>query len=261
MKILITNDDGIDARGIIALAKKISKKHEVIVVAPREQKSASSHSISIHSPIKIREEQIDKGFKSYSLVGTPADCTQAGLSLLGENIDLVISGVNRGLNCGTDILYSGTVSAAIEGAIYSVPSIAISMEVDWSREDEDYTKAVNWVSRIVDIAEKSYLKDNVVLNINVPDVKEEEIKGFKVCRLGKSTYKTDYILIEENEDKIYMTKGTRNNILEDDSDLYFLSEGYVTLTPLHFDFTNFKILDEVKNIFEDKVMEEWKTKR
>lgn len=251
MKVLITNDDGINARGILALAKEISKKHEIIVVAPREQKSASSHSISIHNPIKIREEKIDKDFKSYSLVGTPADCTQAGLSLLSKDIDLVISGINRGLNCGTDILYSGTVSAAIEGAIYNVPSIAISMEVDWEKYDEDYTKAAKWISKIVDIAEKSYLKQDVVLNVNVPNIAEEDIKGIKVCKLGKSTYKTDYVLVEENEEMIYTTKGTRNEILEEDSDLYFLTQGYVTLTPLHFDFTNFKILDEVKNIFED----------
>ncbi len=254
MKILITNDDGINARGIIALAKEISKKHEIIVVSPREQKSASSHSISIHNPIKIREEKLDENFKAYSLVGTPADCTQAGLSLLGGDIDIVISGINRGLNCGTDILYSGTVSAAVEGAIYSVPSIAISMDVDWSKEDEDYSKAAKWISKILDVAEKDYLKENVVLNVNVPNINEEDIKGLKVCRLGKSTYKTNYILVEENEDKVYVTKGTRNDILEDDSDLYFLSQGYVTLTPLHFDFTNFKILDEVKDIFEDKVM-------
>lgn len=254
MKILITNDDGINAIGIIALAKEISKKHEIIVVAPREQKSASSHSISINNPIKIREEKLDENFKAYSLVGTPADCTQAGLSLLGGDIDIVISGINRGLNCGTDILYSGTVSAAVEGAIYSVPSIAISMDVDWSKEDEDYSKAAKWISKILDVAEKGYLKENVVLNVNVPNINEEDIKGLKVCRLGKSTYKTNYILVEENEDKVYVTKGTRNDILEDDSDLYFLSQGYVTLTPLHFDFTNFKILDEVKDIFEDKVM-------
>ncbi|MFU7517216.1 5'/3'-nucleotidase SurE [Clostridium sp. HCS.1] len=251
MKVLITNDDGIYARGILTLAKEISKKHEVIVVAPREQKSAASHSISIHNPIKIREEKIDTDFKAYSLVGTPADCTQAGLSLLCENIDLVISGINRGLNCGTDILYSGTVSAAIEGAIYNVPSIAISMEVNWEKYDEDYSKAAKWISKIVDIAEKSYLRKDVVLNVNVPNIPEDEIKGLKVCKLGKSTYKTDYVLVEENEDKVYKTKGTRNEISEGDSDLYYLSQGYVTLTPLHFDFTNFKILDEVRNTFQD----------
>lgn len=251
MKILITNDDGIKAPGIISLAKEISKKHEVIVVAPREQKSAASHSISIHNPIKIREEKID-GLDciAYSVVGTPADCTQVGLSLLCENVDLVISGINRGLNCGTDILYSGTVSAAVEGAIYGVPSIAMSMEVDWEKYDEDYEKAAKWASKILDIFEGEYLRKDVVINVNVPNLDEDEINGVKVCRIGKSTYKTQYILIEENEDKVYKTTGTRNKIEEDDSDLYYLSKGYVTVTPLHFDFTNFKILDEVKSIFE-----------
>lgn len=251
MKVLITNDDGINARGILALAKEISKKHEVTVVAPREQKSASSHSISIHNPIRIREEKLDESFKAYSLVGTPADCTQAGLSLLCKDIDLVISGINRGLNCGTDVLYSGTVSAAVEGAIYNVPSIAISMEVDWERYDEDYTKAAKWISKVVDIAENNYLRNDVVLNVNVPNLNEEEIKGIKVCKLGKSTYNNSYVLLEEDDDMVYEIKGTRNHICEDDSDLYFLSEGYVTLTPLHFDFTNFKIMNEVKEIFED----------
>ncbi|GAA0078603.1 5'/3'-nucleotidase SurE [Clostridium sp. CTA-5] len=251
MNILITNDDGISARGIRVLAEKISKKHNVIVVAPREQKSASSHSISIHTPIKIREEKISGlNCKAYSVVGTPADCTQVGLSLLADDIDVVISGINRGVNSGIDILYSGTVSAAIEGAIYNVPSIAISMEVDWDRDDEDYSKAANWVSKVLDLAEEKYLKNNVVLNINVPNIDEQDIKGLKVCKIGKSTYKTEYILLDEDDDKIYQTKGVRNEIEKDETDLYFLSQGYVTLTPLHFDFTNFKILDEVKEIFE-----------
>lgn len=250
MKILIVNDDGINARGIYDLAKEISRKHEVTVVAPREQKSASSHSISIHNPIKIRKENLDKDFEAYSLVGTPADCTQAGLSLLCENVDLVISGINRGLNCGTDILYSGTVSAAIEGSIYNVPAIAFSMEVDWERYDEDYTVAAKIASKIVDKAEEKYLRNNLVLNVNIPKVKEEEIKGIKVCKLGKSTYKSEYVLIEDADEKTYEIKSNRNKIEQKDTDLYYLSEGYVTLTPLHYDFTNFKMLEEVTNIFE-----------
>ncbi|WP_252232675.1 5'/3'-nucleotidase SurE [Clostridium sp. ZBS15] len=251
MNILITNDDGIGARGIKTLAEKMLEKHNVIVVAPREQKSASSHSISINIPIKIREEKIEGlDCKSYSIVGTPADCTQAGISLLAKDIDLVISGINRGFNSGIDILYSGTVSAAIEGAIYDVPSIAISMDVDWNRDDEDYSKAANWVSKVVNLAEKKYLKKNVVLNVNVPNINEEDIKGLKVCKIGKSTYKTEYVLLQEDDDRVYETRGVRNEIEKDESDLYFLSQGYVTLTPLHFDFTNFKELNEVKKIFE-----------
>ncbi len=250
MRILITNDDGIHARGIQVLAKEMAKKHEVLIVAPREQKSASSHSISIHEPIRVREEKLEAlQCKAYSVVGTPADCTQLGVSLLGENIDLVLSGINRGLNCGTDILYSGTVSAAIEGAIYNIPSIAVSMEVDWEKEDEEYEKAARWTSKIVESAYHSHLRKNVVLNLNIPCIEENAIKGLKVCRLGKSTYQTEYILVEEKDDKVYTIKGTRNKIEEEDSDLYYLSQGYVTLTPLHFDFTDFSLLEEVDNHF------------
>lgn len=252
MNILITNDDGFNAPGIISLAKEVSKEHKVIIVAPREQKSASSHSISIHNPIKIREEFIEGlSCKVYSLVGTPADCTQAGISLLEDEIDIVISGINKGRNIGTDVLYSGTVSAAVEGAIYGVPSIAVSLEVDYERDDEEYSAAAKWLMKILSIAKEKYLKSDVVLNLNVPNLNESEIKGFKVCKIGKSTYRTNYILLESNDgEKTYKTQGTRNDINEDETDLYYLSQGYVTLTPLHFDFTNFNILDEVKDIFE-----------
>lgn len=251
MNILITNDDGFDAPGIIALAKGISKEHKVIIVAPREQKSASSHSISIHNPIKIREEFIEGlNCKVYSLAGTPADCTQAGISLLGEKTDIVISGINKGRNIGTDVLYSGTVSAAIEGAIYNIPSIAVSLEVDQERNDEDYCEAVKWLTKILNIAKEKYLKSDVVLNLNIPKLKENEIKGLKVCKIGKATYKTEYILLESSgKEKTYKIQGTRNDIEKDETDVYYLSKGYVTLTPLHFDFTNFNILDEVKDIF------------
>ncbi|WP_300381570.1 5'/3'-nucleotidase SurE [Clostridium sp.] len=250
MKILIVNDDGINGRGIIALAKEIAKKHEVVVVAPREEKSASSHSISIHNPIRIREENLDDSFKAYSLVGTPADCTQAGLLLIGKDIDLVLSGINRGLNCGTDVLYSGTVSAAIEGSICGYPSIAFSMEVEWTKKDEDYTKAAKWANKIVDMAENNYLRKNVVLNVNIPKVNEEDIKGLKVCKLGKAVYKTEYLLIEDNEDKVYEIKGIMNEVEKGETDTYYLKEGYVTLTPLQYDFTNFNTIEKIKTIFE-----------
>lgn len=251
MRILITNDDGIDARGIYELAKELSKENEVVVVAPREQKSASSHSISIHTPIKVREEKLEGlDVLAYSVVGTPADCTQVGINLVGGQIDLVVSGINRGLNSGTDILYSGTVSAAVEGAIYGLPALAVSMEVDWSREDEDYSKAARYARQVIEISKDKFLRKNVVLNLNIPNREEKDIKGLKVCRIGNSTYTQQWILIEEGDDKVYEIKGTRNKVEEKDSDLYFIGEGYATLTPLHYDLTSFSLMEEVKGIFE-----------
>ncbi|OOM77679.1 5'/3'-nucleotidase SurE [Clostridium sp. BL-8] len=252
MNILITNDDGINAPGIISLAKEVSKAHNITIVAPREQKSASSHSISLHNPIKIREEVIEGlNCKAYSVMGTPADCTQVGIAFLKDDIDLVISGVNYGLNAGIDILYSGTVSAAVEGAIYGIPSIAVSMDLTEENREEDYSKAIFWFMKVLDIAKEKYFKSDIVLNVNVPSLSNEDIKGIKVCKIGKTTYKNEYVLLENNaEDKAYKIKGTRNDIEKDETDLYYLSQGYVTLTPLHFDFTSFKLLDEVKDVFE-----------
>lgn len=250
MKILITNDDGIHAKGIYALAKEMSKNHDITVVAPREQKSACSHSISLEGVIKVKEETLEGlACKAYSVLGTPADCTQIGLALLAQDTQLVISGINRGLNCGTDVLYSGTVSAAIEGAINRVPSIAISMEVDWEKHDEEYEKAARWASKIVDIAKDKFLRNDVVLNVNIPNRPEHLIEGLKVCGLGKFTYRSEYILLEDRDERIYTINATKTKLEEMNSDRYYLSQGYVTLTPLQFDFTHYSMLKEVEEIF------------
>lgn len=252
MKILIANDDGIKARGIYDLAKELSKEHEVVVVAPREERSASSHSITLFRPISIKEEKLEGlNCKAYSISGTPADCVRVGIDRLAKNVDMVVSGINRGFNLGTDVIYSGTVSAAMEAAIYDLPSIAISQEVDWDRHDEDYTVAAKYVSYILKIAEKNYLKPNVVLNINIPNRSKEEIKGVKVCSIGKNTYTHEYIKIEGEEyPETYKIAGIRNQREETLDDITYIEKGYITLTPLHYDLTNFKLLEETKEIFE-----------
>ncbi len=129
MNILLTNDDGIDAEGINTLAELLSKHHNVVMVAPENQRSASSHSITIYEPIIVKQVKKSYNVEAYSISGTPADCVKVALDkLVPDNIDIVISGINKGLNIGNDILYSGTVSAAIEGSMYKVPSIAVSAE-------------------------------------------------------------------------------------------------------------------------------------
>lgn len=252
MRILIANDDGIRARGIYALAKELIKEHEVIVVAPREERSASSHSITLFKPISIKEEKLEGlDCKAYSISGTPADCVRIGLDRLAKDVDIVISGINRGINLGTDVIYSGTVSAAMEAAIYDYPSIAISQEVNWDRNDEDYTMAAEYAAYILKIAEKKYLKPNVVLNINIPNKHKSEIKGVKVCPIGKTTYTHEYIKVEEEEyPETYKVSGVRNQREEALDDISYIDNGYITLTPLHYDLTNFKLLKEAEEIFE-----------
>ena len=246
MRILITNDDGIMAEGIYALAKELEKDHEVILVAPDTQRSAQSHAITLFQPLIIKEVELE-GLKSkaYSVSGTPADCVRAGREILSDgNIDIVFSGINMGLNSGMDILYSGTVSAAIEANIYNIPSIAVSTE--WDSETMSYDIAAEYAKKILDNAKDNILKNNIVLNINVPNLMKDEIKGIKVCKIGGIVY--DYYFLETNSqgEKQLTLKGRKREDLESDTDRFYLNEGYVTVTPLHYDLTNFNLLNEVK---------------
>lgn len=247
MKILLTNDDGIMAEGIYTLAKELEKDHEVIIVAPEIQRSAQSHAITLFQPLVVKEVKLE-GLKSkaYSISGTPADCVRTGLEVLaGDSVDMVFSGINIGLNSGMDILYSGTVSAAIEANIYKIPSIAISAElVDG---DARFDIAAKYAKKILESSKDKLSKSNIVLNINIPYKKEEDILGIKVCKIGGVIY--DYYFMEYNEkgEKTLKLKGRRETEIEEGTDRYYLQQGYVTITPLHYDLTNFELLEEVKS--------------
>lgn len=245
MRILLTNDDGIMAEGIHTLAKELEKEHEVIIVAPETQRSAQSHAITLVQPLVVKEVELE-GIKSkaYSISGTPADCVRAGLdTLAGGTVDLVFSGINSGLNSGMDILYSGTVSAAIEANIYHIPSIAVSSE--WIEGKVRYDIAAKYAKLILDKTMDSFLDSNIVLNINVPYSDEEDIKGIKVCKIGGPVY--DYYFADYNEDgeRTLKVQGRKITDTEEGTDRYFLAKGYVTITPLHYDLTNFNLLKEV----------------
>lgn len=247
MRILLTNDDGIMAEGIYALAKELEKDHEVIVVAPEIQRSAQSHAITLFQPLVVKEVELE-GLKSkaYSISGTPADCVRAGLEVLANGpIDMVFSGINIGLNSGMDILYSGTVSAAIEANIYKIPSIAVSAEL--IDGDARFDIAAKYARKILEKSKDSLIKSKIVLNINTPYKKEEDILGIKVCKVGGVIY--DYYFMDHNEkgEKILKLKGRRKSEIEEDTDRYYLQQGYVTVTPLHYDLTNFNLIEEVKD--------------
>lgn len=255
MHILIANDDGIEAPGIYALAEEISKLYEVTLVAPYEQRSASSHSITISRPLKVRKHKL-QGLKAeaYSVDGTPADCVRLALDkLVDKKVDLVISGINRGYNLGMDVLYSGTVSAAIEAAIYNLPSIAVSTEQ--FDEPEEYSPAAKYAGIVLQKAIEKGMKSDIVLNLNVPPLKMEEIKGIKVCRMGNMVY-GNYFVQREDEDhtneldeRIYDIKGNMFEPAAEDMDTFYIKKGFATLTPLHYDLTNFKIINDVSKWF------------
>ena len=248
MNILITNDDGIMARGLYIISKKFQELYSVLVVAPDSQKSASSHSITLTRPIMVKQEKLD-GVNSlcFSVGGTPVDCTKIAITTLSKKkIDLVVSGINDGFNLGTDVLYSGTVSAAIEGAINNIPAIALSCD----GSEESYEIAAEYAVMIIKKIEKIDL-GNIVLNINVPSVKREMIKGVKVCGIGERIYDNVYIEIDGGEDhSIYKITGSPQPPKENDRDVTYIQDGYVTITPLHYDLTNFKLIRDLEKIID-----------
>lgn len=251
MKLLLTNDDGIQSPALLALAKELEKDHELVIAAPDAQKSATGHSITIENPIIIRPVSLQGvSSKAYSIGGTPADCVRVAIDkLTSDSFDMVISGINLGTNLGTDVLYSGTVSAAIEAAIYKIPSIAISSEV---RKDKlCYDIAAKFAPKILDTAIKNGIYKDLVLNVNVPCVEEKDIKGIQVCPIGDKTYDNYYLesTTEDNEIAVLL-RGTLNGNIGSGTDKFYFNNGYVTITPLHYDLTNFKILHEVDNWFK-----------
>ena len=252
MNILITNDDGIYADGIIELAKAISKIANVYVVAPESQKSATGHAITIHNPIMVHKIDLGENIKSYAISGTPADCVKVGIEGLFKdiNIDLVLSGINNGSNLGTDVIYSGTVSAALEGFILNKPSIAISYdEVNVKREI--YKDASKYVVNLVEnIKDKLDLLNDCILNVNIPNTK---IKGSKITKLGQRNY--DNAMVEKINpfgQKYYWIGGKLMELDQDeDSDIACVKDGYISITPINIEMTNlrkFELLKDIKMI-------------
>lgn len=247
MRLLLVNDDGINAEGIQTLARYLEKDYHVTIVAPDNQMSATSHSITLTKPIIVKKKNL-QGIKSeaYSVSGTPADCVRVALDkILEEPVDLVVSGINMGTNLGMDILYSGTVSAAIEANIYDIPSIAVSAEINDGKAC--YEIGAKYLKYILQTVNDRFLNSKTVLNINTPCVDERNIKGIKVCRIGGMIY--DYYFMEEgNEEEMSLVvSGRRKDELEKGTDRYYLKKGYVTVTPLQYDFTNFKLIEEVES--------------
>lgn len=253
MKLLLTNDDGVNAKGIYALAKELEKNHELIIAAPDSERSASSHSITIKKTLFVKQVQLE-GLKSkaYSLSGTPADCVKFAVDKFAdEKIDMVLSGINNGLNVGTDVLYSGTVSAAIEAASNNVPSMAVSLEVKNGIEG-DYEAAAKYAAKVLEKVKYKFLKNNVVLNLNIPLLPPEKIKGIKVCRIGGRSFCGYFTEVDsQGEDRGFKLQAKVNDLHDDDTDVYFTKQGYAALTPLHYDFTNFKLLEEANKIFNE----------
>jgi 5'-nucleotidase len=249
MRILVTNDDGIRAPGVQALAQKMSELGEVALIAPLEEKSAIGHGITIRDPICVHKMKIDGVSQAWGVNGTPADCVKLGLTeLFVGKCDLIVSGINNGPNLGTDVLYSGTVSAAIEGVILGVPSMAISL-ASW--DYEDYSVSADIVYTLIEhiFKNKFKLPAGTLLNVNIPPVKKEDIIGYKVTMLGAREYENRFEKrFDPRGNPYYWAVGKLLPFKEKDPDfdVVAVEKNYVSLTPIQFDLTNYKIIQEIK---------------
>ncbi|MEN6460627.1 MAG: 5'/3'-nucleotidase SurE [Syntrophomonas sp.] len=250
MRILLTNDDGINARGIHALINELNSLAEIYVVAPDRERSGTGHSITVFEPIKVASAKLPGVKAGWIVGGTPVDCVKLAISkLIPEKIDLVVSGINHGSNLGTDVLYSGTVSAAAEGVIMGSPAIAVSYD-DYEK-DMNFDFTARFTRQVVKNLTRVGVDKETLININVPAIKPQDIKGIRIARLGVRNYDN---LFEEYKDPrgntFYWLGG---GVLEEeqklDSDVYAIQHGYISITPIHLDLTDYKLIDEYKHTF------------
>lgn len=247
MLILLTNDDGINAPGIKALWEELSDIAEVQVVAPDSERSATSQAITVHHPIRVDNYNIDHAkVSAWRISGTPTDCVKIAIeALLSERPDIVVSGINQGPNLGTDVLYSGTVSAAIEGALHSIPSVAVSLD---SWKDSDFRPAARFTKKIIQKLIHNPLPPNTLLNVNVPAVSGAETADVAITKLGVREYDNTFDKRKDPWGRTYYWMGGKliDSDNDPDTDVIALKAGKISVTPIHFDLTNYTIMDMLK---------------
>lgn len=235
-RILVTNDDGVFSEGIKLLAEVLTEIAEVTVVAPDREQSASGHSLTLHHPLRLRQLEDNV----YSVDGTPTDCVNLGvLWLMKDNRpDLIVSGINFGVNMGDDVTYSGTVSATFEGTLLGIPSVAFSQEV---REPFSFAPAADFARRLVSLLATAELPDDLLLNVNVP---AGEVKGVRLTRLGHRIYKQ--VVVEKTDPRggrYFWIAGTPVWTADTGTDHDAVSSGRISVTPLHLDLTDYRGLE------------------
>ncbi len=247
MRILITNDDGINAEGISALARRLAEKHQVVVVAPDNERSGASHSITLTAPLRVRKASIPGAphIEAYKVNGAPADCVIIGCRALEIKPDIIISGINHGYNLGVDVHYSGTVNSAMEGALEGIPSMAVSMEGFTSRD-------FSVPARIAEELIPEFVDSGCMLfNVNVPDLPYDQLKGIKYTKLSDRTYFAPFEKRQDPRNVDYYWWPARMDYDGDrgaDNDERWTDDGYVSVTPIMTNSTDNAALDRLKGL-------------
>jgi 5'-nucleotidase len=242
MHFLVSNDDGISARGIRVLSEWLQRLGEVTIVAPDQNRSGASNSLTLNAPVRIREIE-DQTFR---VSGTPTDCVHIALTgLLDGDPDMVVSGINAGANLGDDVIYSGTVAAAMEGRFLGLPAIAVSLVFD--EKPGYYETAAQAVILLVERLLRDPLPADTILNINVPDIPWKEIRGFEVTRLGQRhrSEPTIRMLDPRGEPMYWIGPAGAEQDSGPGTDFSAVRRGYVSVTPIHVDLTRYQALDQV----------------
>ena len=246
--ILITNDDGIASKGIKALVEAAQGFGNIVVIAPHKGRSAMSHAITVSEPLEINYYGKDKHATYYSCTGTPADCVKLGIhELLTQKPDLVLSGINHGPNTSTSVIYSGTMAGAIEGALNRISSIGFSL-TDY-HSDADFDASVLIAKRIIGEVLNNGLPFGICLNINIPALKIDELKGVKVCRQAKGWWVENFDKRKNPSGKeYYWLSGDFYNSepQADDTDEWCISNGFASVVPIKIDFTDHQFLKELR---------------
>ncbi len=259
MKILLSNDDGVMAEGIKALTIALSKEHDVYVIAPDRERSAAGHSLTLHTPIRVEELESKFGAKRIWITsGTPGDCVKIGINAIlseEEKPDLIISGINHGPNLGSDILYSGTVSCAMEGAMMGYPSIAVSL-ASMSSEPELFKNVAEFMAKFVHKVKEFNFPKKTILNVNVPGLMPEDLAGIAITRLGGKMFTDEYDKRVDPRGKVYywMAGELIKQCENDDSDLNALRWNKVSITPITFEMTLESARPELEKVLcEDNI--------
>ena len=246
INILLTNDDGIYAEGLMALKLALQCLGNVHVVAPDRPRSASGHSITLHKPLRVNKVRLPDGSSGFSTSGTPSDCVSLGvLDIVGAPVDLVLSGINRGPNMGWDITYSGTVSAAMEAVIAGIPAIAVS--VASYKEGISFEYAARFAAYLAEMLLKRELPPDTLLNVNVPNLPIEQIAGVEVTRQGRRRYSGKVDKRIDPTGRAYYWLGGDEAIdgFDDGTDVKAIADGKVSVTPVHLDLTGYPALEQL----------------
>jgi len=249
--ILITNDDGVTAPGIQNLVEAVRGLGKIVVVAPDKPQSGMGHAITIGSPLRLHPVQLYDGIEAYGCTGTPVDCVKLAVDkVLHRKPDICLSGINHGANHSINVIYSGTMSAAVEAAIESIPSIGFSL-LDYSIE-ADFTAAAHYARIITEMVLSKKQDKHLVLNVNIPAVPKEQIKGIKLCRQAYAKYQEDFLERQDPHGRRYywLTGEFLNFDKGRDTDVWALQNNYVSVVPVQFDLTNY--------VLKAKLEKSWK---